>query len=747
MILRSKRNSVIIGSALAGISWLATTPVFAQSPAPPAANVAADEKADSQSAGGEIVVTAQKREQRLSEIGIAITAMGRTDLMEMGRQDVTALATRVPNLAVNQYSPTITVFNIRGVSQNDFADSQEAPIAFYNDEVYVAQLGAISGQNFDLERVEVLRGPQGTLFGRNATGGLIQIVTAKPTRSLGGFLSLTGGSYGQFATEGAISGPLSDTVRARFSFTTDNHRGYIKNSLGRDLGGAEFYAGRLQVAADVGGGVMTVKAQVLRNDNDSGAGMYSPATSVLDADGLGVFVGPNDDPYGTCPGCNVLGYKPSADPLKVSDNHKPNFDRTHWSVTGRYVKDLGGITLTSISDYQHIRKIYTEDSDLSPIDAFNYSTTQLAYQYSQELRLSANGERLNWVAGLYGLKIRTDNQYFADFTGIGGPFARYGGVLNTESLAAFGQIEYKLTDNISAIGGLRYSQDWKKIDYFAIDSSGVPFTFNPRSDSSLAKKRFGNYSGKVELDYHIAPGQLVYVSVNRGTKSGGFGTLAFQPIDASAIPFKQEVLTNFEGGVKLTSPDRKSHLNISAFHYRYTDYQVFKIVGTSQYITNNDARLTGFEADADAHLIDGLTLKAFFTYLDSKIFDVALPSGRLANRRLPQAPKYSLGGSVRYEFLVGAGEASISTDWKWNSSSYFTAFNAPVDLEKAYVSGNVRISYSPPGGHWEAALFANNVGDERYRIYNLDITSILGITQGVYARPRWFGGTLTYRIR
>ncbi|HKR89657.1 MAG TPA: TonB-dependent receptor [Phenylobacterium sp.] len=711
-----------------------TTPVTHE--APPSGNTL-----------GEIVVTAQKREQRLSDIGIAVSALGREDISAIGRQDVTALTTKVPNLQVNQYSPTITVFNIRGVSQNDFADSQEAPIAFYNDEVYVAQLGAISGQNFDLERVEVLRGPQGTLFGRNATGGLIQIITAKPTRTLDGFLTLTGGSYGQFASEGAISGPLSDSIRARLSFTTDNHNGYINNSLGRSLGGSKFYAGRLQVAADVGGGVLTVKGQLLRNDHDSNAGMYSAGVSTLNSDGLGVFIGPNDNPYGTCPGCNLLGYQPPANPLHVEDNHQPDFNRTYWSLTANYSKDLGPFKLTSISDYQNLKKNYTEDSDVSPIEAFNYSTAQRAYQYSQEIRLSEDLPTLSWVAGLYALKIHTDNHYIADFTGIGGPIFNYGGALNTRSIAVFAQLEKKLTDTVSLIGGLRYSNDRKTLDYLAIDSGDGPFVFNKSTYPSLADRKFGNYSAKVELDYHFSPGNLLYVSVNRGTKSGGFGTLSLQPIDPNAIPFKQEVLTNFESGVKLTMLDHRMHLGASAFHYRYHDYQLFEIIGVNQYVVNSDARITGLELNTDVNPAPGLTFQAFATYLDSRIIDVRLPSGRLADRRLPQAPRYSVGGTARYEFPLGSGTGAIATDWKWNSSSYFSAFNAPVDLEKSYAVGNVRATYSPPAANWELALFVNNVADKRYRIYNLDITSIIGISEQVYARPRWFGGSITYRLR
>ena len=280
----------------------------------------------------EIVVTAQKRTQSAQAIGVAVSALGKDSLAALGRQDISALATQVPGLQVNQYSPTVTVFNIRGVSQNDFADSQEAPIAFYNDEVYISALGAIAGMTYDLERIEVLRGPQGTLFGRNATGGLVQIVSAKPTDHLDGFVTATVGSYGQIATEGAIGGPLSDTLRARLSFTTNHGGDYIKNRVGKDLGGAKFYAGRLQLAGDVGDrGKFTIKVQALRNDHDRQGGIYSHAAAIPNALGLGTFIGANENPWSTCNGCDALGYgEPDRDPFTASFNGPNRFSRTFW---------------------------------------------------------------------------------------------------------------------------------------------------------------------------------------------------------------------------------------------------------------------------------------------------------------------------------------------------------------------------------------------------------------------------------
>ncbi len=733
--------------AVAAAAMMTSLPAIAaaQTAAEPAAEGASADQGPSDGLG-EIVVTAQKRQQNIQKVSLAMSALGQQGLADLGRQDMAALATKLPSLQILAYSPTLTVFNIRGVSQNDFADSQEAPIAFYNDEVYVSALGAIAGQTYDLERVEMLRGPQGTLFGRNATGGLVQIVSAKPTRDLSGFFTLTGGSYGQVATEGAISGPLSDTLRARLSFTTEHRGGYIKNDAGKDLGNARFYAGRFQLAGDVGeGGSFNLKIQGMRNDNERNGGLYKHRTAIANADGLGEYVGANQNPYGTCAGCDMFGYvSPSSDPFKVQFNGPNNFSRTYWSGTLRYEQDLGGVTLTSISDYQYLKKRYGEDADMSPASIFQYPTAQNLDQYSQELRLSQNNDRVNWVVGAYAIKIVSDNNYHTDLSAIGLDEV-YGGRLKTTSLAAFGQLEYAVTEQLGLVGGLRYSADKKTLDFTHIENGVVDFTFNKASVGKLARQKFDDYSGKVGINYKPNEDTLIYASVNRGIKGGGFGTPAFNPGDLSTIPFKEEVLTDYEGGVKLTI-NRTTHLNLAAFYYDYHNYQAFELVNISLAVRNKDATIKGLEAEFNTRPVDGLYLSAFGTYLDSKVKDVVLPSGRIADTRMPQAPKLSIGGLVRYEAPVGEGTLALQTDWKYDSSQYFSTFNAPVDRQAGRIVGNARVTYNFGEKKWEVAGFVTNLTDKKYKLYNLDLSGPFGFTQQTYARPRWFGASITRRL-
>lgn len=714
---------------------------------PPAYAQAAASDETASAASDEIIVTAQKRAQGLQDVAASVTALGQAALTSIGRQDVTALAGQVPSLQVNQYSPTITIFNLRGVSQNDFADSQEAPIAFYSDEVYVSALGAISGQNFDLDRVEVLRGPQGTLFGRNATGGLIQIISAKPTANLAGFVTATGGSYGQFATEGAISGPLSDRVRARLSFTSNHHSGYIKNRLGSDIGNSKFYGLRGQLAFDVGDhGELTLKGQYLRNDHERSGGLYSHVAARPNADGLGVALAPGEDYYGTGPGADPFGYvEPDKDPFTGSFDKIGAFDRKVASFTARYVQKLGDVELTSITDYQKLDKAYGEDTDMSPQGIFNFDTRQNLKQFSQELRLAQETDRTNWLLGGYVLSIRTDNAYAITSPLSILPRQDYGGTLKTDNWSIFGQFEYKLTDSLSAVAGGRYSSDVKKYDFFHQTNGVDDFAFNQSTNPTLAKRTFNDWSGRLELHYKPNRDVLVYAGVNRGTKSGGFGTQAFTPIDPTTLPFNSEKLTSYEAGAKLTLFDRTTSLNASVFHYDYKDYQAFSIVALSQFIGNNPARVTGLEFELVTRPVRGLTVQLFGTYLDTKVKGIVLPGGRVTDRVLPQAPELSLGWMARYEFAAGAGNLALQTDWKYDSSQFFSTFNAPIDHEGGRAVGNARISYKLDSGI-EVAVFANNILDKRYRIYNLDLSGPLGISNQAFARPRWIGGSVSFRF-
>ncbi|MDE2301876.1 MAG: TonB-dependent receptor [Sphingomonadales bacterium] len=746
------QRELVLGSALALLSG----PVaHAATSGDPAAAVSSG-AASAAPATDEILVTAQKRKQNVRDVPLAIAVLGAGDLEAVGHQDATALVSRLPSFQVQEFSPTEVIFNIRGVSQNDFADSQEAPIAFYNDEVYGAALSAISGQNFDLERVEVLRGPQGTLFGRNATGGLVQYITAKPTRKLDAAAAVTIGDYGEVGVDAFVSGPLTDRIRARLAVTTDDYGGYIKNLAGPNVGSRHFFGARLQLESDVGeSGLLRVKGQYMQNRSETSA-PYSWLAAQPNSDGLGVPVPGQPD---------NLGYiNTSRSPFVQSFNTVPLFSRTFWSVTARYEQQLSGnIQFVSITDYQHVKKHYGEDTDMTPLSVFEYYQDQAQWQASQEFRLSGKTDRLNWVAGLYGLAIDADAHATIDgqIPGFLVGELQAGGPQKTASFAPFGQVDYKATSQLTLTLGARYSWDRKRDYYYHsvvggygystgfVNLNGVDDTFNP-GNNPLATQYYRNWSGKVGVEYRPVTDVLLYAGVNRGTKSGGFDIPNFLIQDTNGrylnntIPYRQEVLTNFEGGFKISALDRKLDINGSAFHYIYDNYQAFIIQGLTAVITNLPAQITGAELEVAARPVSGLRLGAFLTYLDTNISNVVLPSGRVTDRVMPQAPTWSGGLNGSYSFALGPGEASLATDWRYDGNFFFSTFNAPIDLEKAHVVGNVHASYTL--GQWTLTGFINNVTNKYYRVYDLDNSLSLGSAQATFAHPRWMGLTFGWKM-
>lgn len=726
----------------------------------------AEEAAKSASAShvteiGEVVVTAQKRSESIRDVPLSVSALGKADLAAVGHADVTALVNRIPGLQVQEFSPTTVVFNLRGVSQNNFADSQEAPIAFYNDEVYTAALSAISGQNFDLARIEVLKGPQGTLFGRNATGGLVQYITAKPTASFEASAALTLGSYGEVGSDGYVSGPLSDHVRARLSFDSDRYDGYIKNvpqafdpSLAGqpNLGNRDFYAGRAQIEADIGAtGLLRLKAQFLHDGKEWGA-PYSWGASTTDpVYGTGV---PNPG------GKDFYGYQnPSSSPFVQEFGQPFPFTRDAYTLTARYEQDIvDGIHLISITDYQHVQKSYGEDTSMTPFFGFLYFQNQRQWQASQEFRISKSTDKLNWVAGVYGLLVNGDaqqsvytNNMFLVPPDQAAIFQEGSSLQKTQSGAIFGQLDYKITPTLTATVGARYSYDRKRDFYTHLVGAtmqgplAIDTVFNP-GNNPLATQIYQNWSGKVGLEYRPERDMLFYASYNRGTKSGGFDIPIFL-YNLADMPYKQEVLTNYEAGSKVSFLDRKLDLSGAIFHYDYKNYQAFIIADTSTVIKNLPAEETGFELEANAHPVDGLRVGLFWTHLSTVVHNVALPSPTptplIVNRKLPDAPTDSIGWSGTYKAPIGSNSVSLSTDWRWDSAYYQTTYNDVTGREAPHLVGNVQLQYDTE--KWSLGLHINNVTNKRYRVYVIDNSSLEGSYNSTYALPRWFGATFTAR--
>lgn len=728
----------------------------------------------------EVVVTAQRREQRLQEVGISVTALGEEALSRLNIYTATDIVRAVPSLKMNAYSSSQVVFNIRGVSQNDYGDQQEPPVAVYQDDSYSSSINLASFPVFDLARVETLRGPQGTLFGRNATGGAIQFVSRKPTRESEGYGTLTLGRFGQVIAEGAVSGPLGETVQGRFAFIRNRDSGYMRSVVPGvpDRGANDHYALRGQLAWQPSDATdVNLTLRYLKADRERQAGLYSHEAACPNDRFQGEFTKPTQSCafWGTGPGETGTGYRNDAispsrggDPWATAETETSYVDREVFGAKLQIETAFGDLDFVSITDYQQGDKFYTEGGDSSPDGGVYFYQGSDLQQLTQEFRLSGSVGDHQWIAGLYGMDVQGDyTGKFAD------PFYGYDPTVEmgqkTTSFAVFAQDEWRFATDWKLIAGLRYWKDERQGRYFGvappIPDLGQPevrIVFNRSSifpvfpGSSVtpddAERSFDGVTARLQLDRKFGEDTLVYASYNRGSKSGGFTFSTGTPFDPNqrafleGIPFDPEVLSAFELGVK-TAFAGHTTLNVSAFYYDYSDYQAFAQFGPVQTVINLDAKAQGLELELASRPVDGLLLQLGVSALDTTVKDVPLPDGvTIEDHDLPQAPSLSANALARYEFPAGGFRAFVQGDLQYSAGFCFTVLCAPVEKESSYMVGNARVGLIGEEGRWEVAAFVDNLSEEKYRVYAFDSSLFAGVVAGVYAKPRTYGLTATYRF-
>jgi iron complex outermembrane receptor protein len=720
---------------------------------------------------GDIVVTANKREESLQRVGVAATALSGESLSNLGMTQTSDLARIVPAFSINYVNPSISQTNIRGVSQNDFADHLEPPIAVYQDEGYVGTSGGSSVPMFDMQRVEVLRGPQGTLFGRNATGGLIHFISAQPTDHLDGYVQASYGRFNTYNLEGAISGPLSDTVRGRIAFARNASDGPYTNSVkGLKSGGNTGNWGvRAIIDADLGENTeLRILGKFYRDDQRGP--QYAFSVGQPGPQGLGVAVAPNQIGVfpniilgGTinspCAGCNVVGKSAPSSPWDQANNYPGYFKRDFWGVQGKLTHDFGGIKLTAISDYLVINKDTKFDVDMSPQNLFIYGSTQDYKQFSQELRLDGESGALKYVAGVYYLNMRGYYTQPLDLdvsVYVGAPLCvgaacgpgsgnapahfepRYSD--DIDSVAVFAQGEYALNDQVSLTLGARFTHDSKKFDYAW--SGAMPWVAQvPYNDT----QKFDNVAIKAQVDWRPTDGTLIYASYTRGHKGGNWAAPAFPPILTQFFPHDQEVLTSYEGGFKSRFLDNKVTLNGSIYYYDYHNYQAFSLQGLAQSIFNKDGSVFGGELELRTNPAKGLEIATSIALMDSKVKSVALPNGSVVDRVMPNTPKFQATAIVRYAWPMFRGEMSLQASGKYMGDHYLTVLNEPINFEKHYATVDLRAGWQTSDGKVDFSIYAQNITGKIYRMWALDV-SPLSLGMNVLGPRATYGARIKYNF-
>jgi iron complex outermembrane receptor protein len=722
----------------------------------------------------EVIVTAQKREQSLQEVGISVTAYSGEQMQEFGITNSVDLTSMTPGLQYtvpNAEGSQINFF-LRGVGLNDFADANENPVAAYVDEVYRGAMGGLHFQLFDTERAEVLRGPQGTLYGRNTTGGLVHFISRKPTDAFEAYGDVTIGSFGTLQFDGAVSGPIPeiDGLKARVSLAKDIHNGYVKNEAGPDYNSTDAFAARVQLQYDPS---ETFSALVnfhgSWNHGDVGAWQHQSTKPGPDGN---VELPADENFWGTCPGCDVFGYRDN-------DNNPwhGEFDREgdvvvdSWGLSGKLEWRFDNFDVVSITAFEKVSRLQEEDTDATPfpllIPTFGADTDQI----TQELRISGDTDRMRWLGGFYYFTNEVDANYLLDLTNLGFVYFDANYLQETDSWSVFGNVEYDLTDQFTLTGGIRYTEEDKDLDYTNVDLTGlyafltaigvVPLTpFRPNPDDAfvfnsdtvgdLSRHDKSSVSGKIELDWKPTEDWLVYASFSRGTKSAGFntgfldGTFIFASNTPQTIPFDDETLHAYEAGFKSTLFNGTTRFNASGFYYDYTDFQTFRFELLNQIIFNTDAEVYGAEFELITSPWEGWDFIFGVALLDATAEDIPNPAtGELRDRTMVSAPDVTFNGMARYSWPMWGGTMAAVATVQYQDATYFDIQNHPISRENGFIVGNMRLQWTSPSERWYAAAFVNNIADEEYLTYTFDFTGF-GFNQQAYGKPRWIGGTVGY---
>lgn len=749
-----------------------------------------------------IVVTANKREQNLNDVGLTVTAISGEALKERKISSMEDIASIVPGLAFSSSTANTPIFTLRGIGFQESSLGVYPAVSVYVDQTPLPFPVLAAHSAFDLERVEVLKGPQGTLFGQNSTGGAINYIAAKPTDTwqAGGDVSF--GRFNTIEGNAFISGPLGDRAGMRVAVNGLNSDDWQKSITRNDTNGHKSYvAGRLLLEFEPSDGVKLQfnangwidksqpQAQQLIGINPQNPIDGSEATARLNASifspdnaraadwsslavdpGTGVILTP--EAFGGAAGNGQGGYVPGTGDFV---NFEPFSDRKLWQLALRADIELGGgITLTSLTSYTDFDQVQRVDQDGNALVSFDLDRNNgFIETFNQELRLANDtASRIRWLVGAnYEDSTTYEDQalrYFDNSNHSPGlNWINFSGVTNRqdiENYAFFGNLEFDVTEQLTLKAAGRYTNSTIDSEICSYTSptgrvetlfggagiNGTCFTFpadfmnGPPITNQLKED---NISWRFGADYKINPDVLLYANVSRGYKAGSFPSLSTASY-LGLLPVTQESVTAYEGGFKASLADRRIQFNAAAFYYDYKDKQIrgklldLTFGGLDALVNIPKSRIYGAEADITARLVEGLTINAAVTYLNSKITESpAAPKNNNIYAQvdnfngdpLPFTPKWSGVVNVDYRHELNSGGsvfAGASVNARSHSDAAIGANRIPFPYSatsftrpdlggnvfniKGYATVDARVGYEAADGAWKVMLWGKNVFNKYY---------------------------------
>ncbi|MBO9543812.1 TonB-dependent receptor [Caulobacter sp.] len=743
LIHRASTLSMVASAALGG--WLLSTPAWGQ--------------AQSATTLEEVVVTAEKRAEGLQNIPIAITAVSGETLQKAGVREVGDLVQLTPSLQFGTRSTNVFIA-LRGIGQAGQDIGSQSGVTVSLDGVPLLNHFMMNPAFFDVERVEVLRGPQGTIAGRNATGGAINIYSKTPTDQPSGEASVTVANYDRVSVRGFVNGPLSDNLSGRLAFQTDRADGWLKNAyLGRrndDTDMTQLRGTLLYKPSDAFS--VRALAEYTRDRGDPSFALLlgRAVPNIPTPDELPGYAYPRNDIN------NLTAY--------YNEPNRRDVEDLRTSLLATWV--LGpNLTITSTTGFiKHDIDLQDIDNDGTPAPTSRFDLIGLyAKQFTQEFTATATlSDRADFVGGLFYMHGDSSEPLYLSTATVKNALV----LLPSEELnsyAAYAQVRYRLTDSLRATIGGRYTSDRKNYDLNAVSSNIV----------KAASDKWNAFTPRFVLDYAPSEKALVYASVSRGFKSGGFNTLGDvnQPVNF----FDPEYVWNYEVGTKATLFDKRLRFGLTAFYADYTNLQasIFRVneatgVRFPKVENSPKAKIKGVEFEFEAAPVRGLRFTGSATRLDATygqfcnndpLYATAttdpgcvgatlsdgkpLPPGAkdLSGNRLTQAPKWQASLSGEYSFPISDGlQITTRADYKWQSKVYFDFYNNPLNAERSYGLLNASVAVATLERDWSLSGWVRNATDKRYVTQSNTRVAANPSRIGSIGAPRMYGVTLSHQF-
>lgn len=732
-------------------AWLtscAVAALFAAQPAWAQAGVEAPAADAGQTGIADIVVTARKQSESLQDVPMSISAVSGKDLESAGYtelNDVARLSGNVFFEAADRSKPQIY---IRGVGTRSYDAGSDSSVGIFVDGVYLGRFGAMDMDLMDVERVELLRGPQGSLYGRNTIGGAISVVTRDPSSTLEGKISSElgasdiGGDW-LYSLGASVSGPIAgDDVRGSLSVARRYRAGYQPVSVANIRGGSEdAWSGRGKLMFKLGDATLRLAADYAHLDGPP---------LVLVPNQLG---GAGDNPGALTPGF-VAPAEP-ADPYRLAmDVQGQGIVKETYGGSAQLNVPFGAFELTSITALRKLKLTERDDLDGTTLPFQVYLAGEDGKQFSQELRLNYQSDTLKVLLGAFYSREDVNRTETIDF----GPASLlsalvapaplrwdFGVNLKAKSYALFGQLQWEPVEKLSLTLGGRYSWDEKAV---AFDTkTTVPIVIS--NYSTALSRKWHSFDPSVSLSYKFTDDVMGYVSYTSGFKSGAFQFIAVSPAIAQQVA-EPESVDSFEAGMRTTLLDRHLRLNAAVFSMDYKNLQQLRLIpiggGVSRILIGNagSSRIRGFEMEGRAVFDSNWSLDFSYGYLDAKfkdyVFNAALD---FSGNRMQRAPKHTLSLGLNFEAQTGLGDLTTRIGYAYRSSIFFEADNNLIDPQSS--EGGLGLwdaSLNLKNGNWTVGIWARNLTDERYRRQVLNSTG--NAQRGIWAEPRTFGARVSY---